>query len=189
MQCSKYSILGKGLRLKIVNPFLTSGDKCGLLITFRNSLDPDQAWQTIESDLDQNCLPLLFYSWKIFWICKLKNNSRCQKQTKLLSMQGIFCPSLWAKFGPHSQTKIATFFPQYHVCFSPIKKSKKKIFLLLFRDHYYLWETITHIRMVLNHLCLSSMVGIIQSKVTWFWGYVLLPLLCSVSLISPNFAV
>ena len=33
-----------------------------------------------------------------------------------------------------------------------INKSKKKIkkFLLLFRDHYYLWETMTHIRMILN---------------------------------------
>ena len=47
----------------------------------------------------------------------------------------------------------------------------------------------THIRMILKHLCLSGMVGIIQSKITWFWGYILLPLLCSMSLISPNFAV
>ena len=31
--------------------------------------------------------------------------------------------------------------------------------------------------------------GIIQSKITWFWGYILLPLLCSMPLISPNFDV
>ena len=50
----------------------------------------------------------------------------------------------------------------------------------------------THIRMILKHLCLSGMLGIIRSKITWFWGYILLPLY-SMSLISvkliifPNF--
>ena len=43
--------------------------------------------------------------------------------------------------------------------------------------------------MILKHLCLSGMLGIIQSKITWYWGYILLPLLCSMSLISPNFDV
>ena len=47
----------------------------------------------------------------------------------------------------------------------------------------------THIRMILKHLCLRGMVGIIQSKMKWFRGYILLPLLCSLSFISPNFAV
>ena len=37
----------------------------------------------------------------------------------------------------------------------------------------------THIRMILKHLCLSGMLGIIQSKITFFLGYILLPLLCS----------
>ena len=32
--------------------------KCRLLITFANSLDPDQAWQNIRPDLDPNCLTL-----------------------------------------------------------------------------------------------------------------------------------
>ena len=44
-----------------------------------------------------------------------------------------------------------------------------------------------HIRMILKHLCLSGMLGKIQSKITRFQGYILLPLLCSMSLISPNF--
>ena len=44
----------------------------------------------------------------------------------------------------------------------------------------------THIRMILKHLCLSDMLGIIQSKITGFLGYILLPLLCSISLISAN---
>ena len=35
------------------------------------------------------------------------------------SKQGIFCPSLGAQFRPHSQSKIATFFPKVK------------------RDHYY----------------------------------------------------
>ena len=36
------------------------------LITFANSLDPDQARQNVGPDLDPNCLTLLWYSWKIF---------------------------------------------------------------------------------------------------------------------------
>ena len=38
--------------------------------------------------------------------------------------EGIFCPSLGAEFRPHSQSKIATFFPNTMSVF-PIKKSKK----------------------------------------------------------------
>ena len=65
-------------------------------------------------------------------------------------------------FLPFSRGRILAPFPiknshifsQYHVCFS------------LFRDHYYLWETMTHIRKILKHLCLSGIVGIIQSKIT-----------------------
>ena len=47
----------------------------------------------------------------------------------------------------------------------------------------------THIRMILKHLCLSGMLGIIQSKINLFLGYILLPLICCMSLISPNFDV
>ena len=43
-------------------------------------------------------------------------------QTRQVALQGIFCPSLGAQFRPHSQSKIATLFPQYHVGFSQIKK-------------------------------------------------------------------
>ena len=55
-------------------------------------------------------------------------------------LQGIFCPSLDAEFQPHSQSKIATFFPQYHVCFFPTGKSKKKKknIYFFFRDQYYI---------------------------------------------------
>ena len=38
-------------------------------------------------------------------------------------------------------------------------------------------------------MCLTGMLDIIQSKMTWFWGYILLPLLCSLSLISSKFDV
>ena len=78
-----------------------------------------------------------------------------------------------------------TFFPNTMSDF-PNKKRKLFFFFTFFRDHYYLWETITHIRMMFKCLCLSGMFGIIQSKITWFWGYILLPL-CFVSLISLNF--
>ena len=46
----------------------------------------------------------------------------------------------------------------------------------------------THIRMILKHLCLSGMLGIIQSKNLILRIY-FLPLLCSMLLISPNFDV
>ena len=39
----------------------------------------------------------------------------------------------------------------------------------------------TRIKMILKHLSLSGMHDIIQSNITWFWGYILLPLLCSMS--------
>ena len=40
------------------NSFPAVGDFCCLLITFANSLDPDQARQNIGPDLDPNCLTL-----------------------------------------------------------------------------------------------------------------------------------
>ena len=40
---------------------------CCLLITFANSLDPDQARQSVGPDLDPNCLTLWWYSWKNFF--------------------------------------------------------------------------------------------------------------------------
>ena len=121
-----------------------------------------------------------FYPWTfLFWQTMLT----MMKSHTIYVFQGIFCPSLGAKFRPHSQSEIATFFPNTMSIFCFF------FFLLFFRDHYYLWETMAHIRMILKHLCLSGVVGIIQSIITWFWGYILLPLLCPMSLISPNFAV
>ena len=35
---------------------------CLLLMTFRNSWDPDQARQNVKPDLDQNCLIFCWYS-------------------------------------------------------------------------------------------------------------------------------
>ena len=40
------------------NSFPPSGNFCHLLITFANSLDPDQARQQVGPDLDPNCLTL-----------------------------------------------------------------------------------------------------------------------------------
>ena len=46
--------------------------------------------------------------------------------------QGIFCPSLGAKFRPHSQSKIATYFPNITIMKS--KKKIKKFTFLLFLE-------------------------------------------------------
>ena len=49
-----------------LNSFPASGNFCRLLITFANSLDPDQALHLVGPDLDPNCLTLWWYTWKIF---------------------------------------------------------------------------------------------------------------------------
>ena len=46
--------------------FPLCGDFDPLLITFANSLDPDEARQNVGPDLDPNCLTLWRYSRKIF---------------------------------------------------------------------------------------------------------------------------
>ena len=43
---------------KLLNFFLASGNFCCLLITFANSLDPDQDQQNVCPDLDPKCLTL-----------------------------------------------------------------------------------------------------------------------------------
>ena len=76
----------------IFNPFPTNGNFCHLLITFGNSLDPDQAQQNIGPDPDPKKLFALWrYSWKIF-LKKLtlkKNPQRTKKHAKLPSMQRV----------------------------------------------------------------------------------------------------
>ena len=47
-----------GFCLIVFNHFPTNGDFCRLLITFVNSLDPDQDQQNARPDLDPNCLTL-----------------------------------------------------------------------------------------------------------------------------------
>ena len=111
--------------------------------------------------------------WKVF-----EKHSKALKSPWILPFTGAFNSVL----GDLNQYKIVV--PLFGAAFL-----ETIFFLLFFRDHFYLWETMTHIRMIFKHLCLSGMHGIIQSKTTWFWGYILLPLLCSMSLISPNFDV
>ena len=47
--------------------FRFSSSLCHLLITFANSLDPDQAWQNVRPDLYPNYLTIWWYSERIFW--------------------------------------------------------------------------------------------------------------------------
>ena len=48
-----------------VYSFLASGNFCHLLITFANSLDPDQARQNFVPDRDPNCLTLVIFPKEI----------------------------------------------------------------------------------------------------------------------------
>ena len=44
-----------------LNSFPASGEFCRLLLTFADSLGPDQAGQNIWPDLDPNCLTLMVF--------------------------------------------------------------------------------------------------------------------------------
>ena len=60
--------------IELFNSFPASGDWC-LLITFANSLDPDQAWQNLGCNLNPNCLTLWWYSWKS-WLKKIHRGQK-----------------------------------------------------------------------------------------------------------------
>ena len=46
---------------KVFNSFPASGDFCHLLITFADSLDPDQARLNVGLNMDPNCLTLMVF--------------------------------------------------------------------------------------------------------------------------------
>ena len=51
-----FSQKGVSTSCSVFNSLPTSSDFCHLLITFSNSLDPDQARHNVRPDLDPNCL-------------------------------------------------------------------------------------------------------------------------------------
>ena len=79
-----------------INAFIASGDFCRLLMTFANSLDPDQArqnqaQQNVRPDLDPNCghsdsIPERFFE-KVKKKKKIIHNDK--KHAKLPSMQRV----------------------------------------------------------------------------------------------------
>ena len=72
------------------NSFLASDKFCCLLITFVNSLDPDQNWQNFGAYQNPSCLILWCYSCKnILKKAMLKNICRRQNHEKLPSMQRV----------------------------------------------------------------------------------------------------
>ena len=46
-------------KISIINSLPASGNVCNLLMTFANSLDPDQDRKDVGPDLDPNCLTLI----------------------------------------------------------------------------------------------------------------------------------
>ena len=63
------------------NSFPARGDLFGLLITFANSLDPDQARQNVGPDLDPNCLTLMVFLKDCF-LKKKKLKKKKKKKKK-----------------------------------------------------------------------------------------------------------
>ena len=59
---------------------------CRLLITFANSLEPDQARQNVAPDLDPNCLTLLLHCEKVGF---QKNQQTTKKQTLKITWAGL----------------------------------------------------------------------------------------------------
>ena len=62
---------------------------CRLLITFANRLDPDQAGQNVEPDLDPICLALRWHSWKNILkklILKKINRRQLRIEMQILSL-------------------------------------------------------------------------------------------------------
>ena len=73
-----------------INSFPASSDLCRLLITFANSLDPDQARQNVRPDLDPNCLTLMVFLKEFFEKVILKKNPQpTKKHVKLPNMQRV----------------------------------------------------------------------------------------------------
>ena len=55
----------------LINPELSHACLCHLLITFVNSLDPDQARQNVGPDLDPNCLTLIISFFLRYWLLSI----------------------------------------------------------------------------------------------------------------------
>ena len=105
---------------------------------------------------------------------------------------GDFLPFSKGQISAPFQTKNSHLFSQILCLFFPIKK-KTLLFLLFlflffftfFRDHYYLWEAMTLIRMILlKNLCLKTIYNNLILRITFdpISYYVL-------SLIFPNFDI
>ena len=75
-----------------------------MLITFANSLDPDQAWQNVGPDLDPNCLTLCWYSWKMFLekFIKKKKSTDYKKACKITQHAELKVP-FWGTFNEYLQ--------------------------------------------------------------------------------------
>ena len=86
------------------------------------------------------------------------DNNRRMLSSKLYFEAGDFLPFSSGRISAPFPIKNSHLISQYHIRFSQLKKVKKKMFFFVlfftfFRDHYYLWETMTHIRIILQHLC------------------------------------
>ena len=69
-----------------LNSFPASGDFDHLLITFANSLDPDQARQNVGPDLDPNCLTLMVFRKEFFEEVNFRKKSIDDKKASKITL-------------------------------------------------------------------------------------------------------
>ena len=74
---------------KTFNSFPISGHFCCLLITFANSLDPDQAQQNVGPDLDPSYLTQMVFLKDFLEKVYFKKNPQTKKHAKLPRMQKV----------------------------------------------------------------------------------------------------
>ena len=85
-QFEQHSFTTVSRKVKLFNSFPASDDFCRLLITFANSLDPDQDLQNVGPDLNPTCLTFLILFLKenleIKFIEKSTDDSKNMKNTQ-----------------------------------------------------------------------------------------------------------
>ena len=86
----------------MLNSFPTSGDFYCRLITFANSLDPDQAQQNVGPDLDPDYLTLDVIPKRFFWKVNFQKKKKKKKSKSTEDKKACKLPSMQKVKGSNS---------------------------------------------------------------------------------------